>query len=693
MATTSGKQPGRPQDPTTLSILPGSESLPRQIGIFPAFRAALLEDAARQPALAAGWRGREVQELGVMLFEMWAYICDVLSFYDQFNANESYLRTALRVAATRRLIHLLGYVPRPAVAASADLALTLSGRLPVTVPQGAAFRSGAFTGSDGTEEKPQVFTALNAATVHPFVDKFSLNAQPAASFGSGVGSTSITKIYLKPQGATLLEGDAFLIRRATDAQTYAAMADTIEPITGEEGTDLIEVTLKRAISLPATLNFAGVRVERATQTAKLFNLTSISGNPAIFTASGSTLRVLLSSLNETIKIGDRIIFSYALPNTTPLWYTVTGVASKSVNFSPAVTVTVETDDGDSSITTPALKMPVTELSINLGYTPDVFAMALINAAAPWITIHHAIVKAGTPTGTTRTTIGAGDVLKVNEKVEVPPDEYEPTNFIVKDYDERAVSVTGSLKADGTLDVDPASAWTGELKPPLTLYGALVRVTRGEQVSGELLGVGDGSTPNQQFKLKKKPLTYVNAPSSANASGVASTLEVYVDNVRWSEAPVFYGADSDDRIYTVRQNEDGDSLITFGDGERGARLTAGARVTANYVFGAGAAAPPASSITQPVKAIKGVVAATNPLPAFGGAAEEDDALIKQYAPRSALMLGRAVSLVDYEAVAAATSGVRGSPPSTGAGARRSSARWCRSGTSRPPKTRASTRWDR
>ena len=50
---------------------------------------------------------------------------------------------------------------------------------------------------------------------------------------------------------------------------------------------------------------------------------------------------------------------------------------------------------------------------------------------------------------------------------------------------------------------------------------------------------------------------------------------------------FSGAGPQDEVYIVRQNEDGESIVTFGDGETGARLPSGVKnVTASYRFGAG-----------------------------------------------------------------------------------------------------------
>ncbi|HWV56991.1 MAG TPA: hypothetical protein VNZ57_05915, partial [Longimicrobiales bacterium] len=48
---------------------------------------------------------------------------------------------------------------------------------------------------------------------------------------------------------------------------------------------------------------------------------------------------------------------------------------------------------------------------------------------------------------------------------------------------------------------------------------------------------------------------------------------------------------------------------------------------------------------------------NPLPAYGGADAETADGIRRYAPKSALLLGRAVSLPDFEAAAAGQPGVR------------------------------------
>ena len=132
--------------PPALSIRAGLSQLPRQIGTFAEFRRALLHAASirttaqienhplwslrylierdreglKKSLEAFGkWRGRHPEDFGMMLIEMWAYVCDLTSFYDSVFANDSYIGTAVRRDSIRRLVDPLGYIPRPAVAALA----------------------------------------------------------------------------------------------------------------------------------------------------------------------------------------------------------------------------------------------------------------------------------------------------------------------------------------------------------------------------------------------------------------------------------------------------------------------------------------------------------------------------------------------------------------------------------------------
>ena len=371
-----------------------------------------------------------------------------------------------------------------------------------------------------------------------------------------------------------------------------------------------------------------------------------------------TQRVLvLDALYRAIKADDIILLRRG---SFVRWFTVAVADTTNWTVQAAKTITSKIGTDTMTTTVPAVTMPVTRLELKQSLTsslqraPEDTASWDFNAPNE-LTLYFGMKRAGVPVGEAAATINPTDSLRVRERVETVAPDYEPDQFILRDLDEQAILVDGALAADGTLTVADDGAWAVPLTPPVTAYGALLRATRGERVTAEVLGLGDGSVANQTFTLKKKPLTYYS--DAASASGVRSSLQIDVDGVRWREVPSLYGRRADERVYTIRQDEAGESLIAFGDGVRGERLTTGSRVVGSYYYGAGQAVPPALAITQMVRPVKGITAIINPIGAFGGADAEDASNIRAYAPRSALSFGRAVSLVDYEAVAASVAGVR------------------------------------
>jgi hypothetical protein len=80
------------------------------------------------------------------------------------------------------------------------------------------------------------------------------------------------------------------------------------------------------------------------------------------------------------------------------------------------------------------------------------------------------------------------------------------------------------------------------------------------------------------------------------------------------------------------------------------------ITATYRFGAGAAKPPAGAIGQIAKPAVGLRRVVNPVAAGGGADADQPKDVRRNAPASALLLGRAVSVPDFEALAREFGGV-------------------------------------
>ena len=179
-------------------------------------------------------------------------------------------------------------------------------------------------------------------------------------------------------------------------------------------------------------------------------------------------------------------------------------------------------------------------------------------------------------------------------------------------------------------------------------------TAGSAVT-EVMGSGSASTANQEFNLKQTPLTYVQAPTP---TGRLSTLQVRANGVAWTAVPTLYHQGSGAQVYTALDLPGGGTLVEFGDGVEGATLPTGQNnIQASYRVGSGAGGNVAAgSIITLVDRPVGVSGVTNPLPATGGQDAQSPGDIRANAPQSVLTLGRAVSITDYQDLAASFAGI-------------------------------------
>jgi predicted phage baseplate assembly protein len=218
----------------------------------------------------------------------------------------------------------------------------------------------------------------------------------------------------------------------------------------------------------------------------------------------------------------------------------------------------------------------------------------------------------------------------------------------------------------TAEVAVAAAGTAPaLQPPLRLHWDLITVTRGESVRNEQLGIGDATLPGQDFKLTKSPVTYLadgtdpgeaGKPRSRSGDGYSSTVELIVDGIRWTEVPMLFGRGPRELVFATYEDEEGKTHVVTGDGVAGERLRSGARVSANYRIGSGAAAPASGDLSQVLKPVPSLAGVRNPVPPVGGSDPDASEKVRSLAPRSVLTFGRAVSHDDYAAVAALAPGV-------------------------------------
>ena len=189
---------------------------------------------------------------------------------------------------------------------------------------------------------------------------------------------------------------------------------------------------------------------------------------------------------------------------------------------------------------------------------------------------------------------------------------------------------------------------------LRINANVAPATHGETVEG-ILGDGDASLANQRFRLSQAPLTYVSANTP---SGRASTLEVRINEVLWSEVPTLYQVAADARRYETAQDDEAITTLQFGDGNEGARLPSGhSNVRVRYRKGLGAGGNlAAGKLTTLLSRPLGVSEAINPVPATGGEDAESLSRARSNAPLTVLTLDRAVSIADYANFARAFAGI-------------------------------------
>ena len=113
----------------------------------------------------ASCRSRDGDDFTIALLDAWAVTSEVLTFYQERIANESYLRTATERLSILEQSRLLGYQLAPGLAASSYLAFTMEtapgapelAAKPVTIVIGTKVQS-----VPGPDEQPQTFETIEA---------------------------------------------------------------------------------------------------------------------------------------------------------------------------------------------------------------------------------------------------------------------------------------------------------------------------------------------------------------------------------------------------------------------------------------------------------------------------------------------------------------------------------------------------
>ena len=630
-----------PDTPLMTANQPGLNSLKYRIGTFSTFRQAMLDYITRysvtnpspgDPSQTLTLTSRSSDDYGVAMLELWAYVCDILTFYQQAIANEAYLRTATQPSSLSRLANLLGYRPAPAIGASVNLALLVSKGATAIVPTGLQSQSVPDLG-----KQPAIFETSSSLTASA-ADNQPVLLSPQVSLlldGSGIllvddSANPIVK------GSRILWFDdsaGFISQQQVSAVTPQTIGKLVE-WRGSLGS--ISADSKRAYRLGRTFRCFG-----ANAPVNYLSVSLDSSNQPQWTASKTCFRHLegvpatsplwLDSVYSGLSIGSPMLLEYNDGSGAQLVFsTIAGVSNSSVTVGPVSGNSTGVTLASGSLPSEADLRYVTAYEL-LG-APLVFAsIGFAGSYPPPAQSINVLDATGLSDGTMLAlSSGAnGDVSVVSGLPLAITDGGVTLAYRV------------SLKSALSNSYDPAST---------QLYANVVAATQGKTQPLEILGSADASQCWQEFSLKGNPVTYV--PNAAGEHGVASTLQVFVNDVAWTEVDSFYARNPSDQIYVTRVGDDGTVFVRFGDGITGQRPPTGDRnIKALYRVGAGSNGNVGiGKITTLLKTPPGLQSVTNPVPAVGGADAESPDRIRENAPVSVLTLNRAVSLRDYEALA-------------------------------------------
>jgi len=669
--------------PTGLFNRAGLSAISYRIGEYAQFKESL-QAGLSSPAfpMLRGLRTRDANDYTLGLIDAVSCAADVLTFYQERLANESYLRTATQRVSLQEMAKLIGYRLRPGVAAETRLAFALEPpRLP---PPGLALDPGAFVtgiptrltlGSGlqvqsvpGPNEKPQTFETVEEISARPEWNAMRpwLSAPRAPGFGA-------TETWLKGVANNLKVGDAlvfvspeFLAHPATNRNWDFRLIDAVDV---EFAADRTHVSWSFPLRLVSTLADPTI----APQVHVLRKRAAVFGNnaPRWKSMSWSFRRDYAKEIGDptTLKdwpnftISDEFghvdldaVFSEIKPGglaALTRFHDGTVVSGQPIRRGQITELCKITSTTDVSLDAFALSGKVTRIGVD-GQNLDTQFFDFVRGTSVYV--QSELLKfAPYPVADAV----SGDAL---------PLAVSPDGLVAK----RKLIITG-LRLDNASKlihhatlVDAQSNPNGAvltITPPLpaslqrdtvVVHANVANATHGETVS-QVLGAGDASKSFQRFELKRLPLTY---RSAATETGADSELTVRVGDIEWVEKPTMFGSTLTERAYTLATDEQGKTWVGFGDGVRGARLPSGVNnVRATYRQGLGKEGNVgADQLTQLMTRPLGLKSVSNPLAAQGGTDAESADQARRTMPLGTRTLGRAVSLLDYEDFAMAFTGI-------------------------------------
>lgn len=676
------------ETPALVYNRPGLSAIAYRVGTHAQFKDSMLARlslfAQDYPALQQ-LKTRDDNDFSIALLDAWATVADVLTFYQERIANESYLRTATERVSLIELAQLIGYKMRPGVAASTYLAFTVEDAKGAP-GQATIDASTKVQSIPGPGQLPQTFETIEKITA-----KASWNALKPQTTQPWVPQSGATSVYLVGTTTGLKSGDGILFvgkdrggddnnpGNVNSQQWDFRIVTAVTPDPNNNRT-LVEWDkgLGSATTPPASDAKCYVYVFR--KRAALFGSNapdvralpdSVLGNYGLITLDTSNPPKVTRASEWNFTLSNPInldaAYSAIVPTVAPTggprqdsWVVLADHTYRKLYL---VAKVAESSPNNYTLTT-----KTTELTLDTGNYLSNFATNLRSTVI--FTQSEQLDIAPQPT---TTSLQAG--ASVIHLAQAAPDLQANQKLVVSGMAPGAVASDPAINEVVAIKVVSSDGMTINLSTSLqnsydpttvSINANVALATHGETVSGETLGNGDASQSYQQFTLRQSPLTYI---SGASASGEESTLTVRVNDIEWHEVPTLYGHGPRERIFVTNTDDNQKTSIEFGDGVTGARLPTGqGNVRATYRKGIGTAGlVKAGQLSLLMTRPLGVKAVTNPVDASGAAdpegldttgATDPKALEKARlnVPLTILTLDRIVSLQDYEDFARAFSGI-------------------------------------
>lgn len=693
------------ETPAQISNRPGLRAIAYRIGTHSRFKGTMLArlSGIGLPALR-DLKTRADDDFSIALLDAWATVADVLTFYQERIANEAYLRTATERRSLVELARLIGYKPRPGVAANAYLAFTMDtapgSPAQTTVDIGTRAQS-----VPGPDEKPQTFE-----TIEKIEARADWNAMKPRLKLPQTLATGMDSILFKGTGTQLARGDAILIVAANSSGGLDKAMRRVSSVAVDNDKQQTTVALQPQpgfnIGFASAVSLgAGAFVSKNLA----FNNTTIQNTILSKTWNQSDLESFaiqqgfnLSELYQNIAVQH---IAFKLPPDTgvfalrkraalfghiaPDWnamssstrsrygggneWPVQNPTAANVIWLDAIYKEIKKDDWvvvvrgalsivarvtavqETALSRYALSAQVTQLTLDTSSGLHPTSMNGLRQTAVYVQSEELEIDElpdTTPVQKNSITLNKGyEGLKAGQSIIVAGKRSDLAGVSAAEAAELAeVTVAGGLSVLSLVS-DLENSYVRE---SISINANVALATNGE-TTRETLGGGDASKSYAQYPLKQTPLTYISA---ATASGAESTLQVYVNDVQWNEKESLYGAGARDHIFVTRTDDDGTTTVQFGDGTSGARPPTGQEnIKAVYRKGIGKEGNvKAGQISLLLSRPLGVKDVINPAAANGGAERETTATARSNAPVTVLTLGRIVSLRDYEDFARAFAGI-------------------------------------